>query len=99
MRNDIDVHVSNFIELMNRFLMGQVRADEYCTAYFDMSKKRFIVTEEESIVLQKAFGDADDYDEVVRGPYIGEPELKARVRKSLEQLAALGHTLPTQRKQ
>jgi hypothetical protein len=49
-----------------------------------------MLNEEEDVVIQKAYGDADDYDEVVSLPYtIDEPTLRGRVADSLRTLKAL----------
>jgi hypothetical protein len=49
-------------------------------SYFDLSTKRFIVTDEEDKLLQQAYGDSDDFDDVVHLEYtINEEQLRERV--------------------
>jgi hypothetical protein len=59
------IGVRDFIRLMKDFLDRRIDVRQYQGSYFDLSKKRFIVTEEEDEILQQAYGDADDFDDVV----------------------------------
>ncbi|MGA7190758.1 MAG: hypothetical protein WBY66_19850 [Candidatus Acidiferrales bacterium] len=54
------------------------------------------LTEEESRVLQRAYGDADDYeaDPAIELPNVlNEHQLRERVAQSLRELAELGYGL------
>ena len=87
MEDHDEVTVPHFIQLMRDYLEGRIDAGSYQESYFVLMKKRMIVSEAQSRVLRQAYGDADDYDPVVRLQYtIEEPELRRRVAKSLEQL-------------
>ena len=89
------IGVHDFIVLMKDFLDGRIDVRQYQRSYFDLSKKRFIVTEEEDKILQQAYGDADDFDDVVHLEYtINEEQLRARVSASLERLKTLGQVIP-----
>lgn len=67
---------------------------QYQHSYFDLSKKRFLATPEEDKILQQAYGDADDFDDVVHLEYtIDEDQLRSRVSTSLERLKALGYAI------
>ena len=92
MANSGEVGVPEFVKLMRDYLEQRVDASQYRSRLFSLFKQRMIVQNEVvSQVLQEAYGDADDYDPVVRLPYtIQEPELKARVQRSLERLGSLG---------
>lgn len=92
-----EIGVVDFIRLMKAFLEGDIPAQKYTRAYFDLTKKRVnIPNEEADLITQQAYGDADDYEpdaELRRTnpQWIGEPELRQRVAKSLRDLEALGY--------
>lgn len=89
------IEVHDFVRLMKDFLDKRIDVRQYQRSYFDLSTKRFIVTGEEDKILQQAYGDADDFDDVVHVEYtIGEEHLRERVSASLERLKALGHVIP-----
>jgi len=79
---------------MTDYLRGQITVDQYRENYFAMIIKRMTVPDEASKILQQAYGDADDYDSVVTLDYtISEAQLRERVAKSAQKLAALGYDL------
>ena len=87
-----EIDVLDFVRLMNAFLDRRIDVRQYQHSYFDLGKKRFSVTPEEDKILQQAYGDADDFDDVVHLDYtIDEEQLRTRVSTSLEKLKALGH--------
>lgn len=89
-----DTEVLDFVRLMKDFLDRRIDVRQYQHSYFDLSKKRFTVTPEEDKILQQAYGDADDFDDVVHLEYtIDEEQLRSRVSNSLERLKALGHAI------
>jgi len=88
------IEVHDFVRLMKDFLDRHIDVRQYQRSYFDLSKKRFIVTDEEDKILQQAYGDADDFDDVVHLEYtINEEQLRERVSASLERLKTLGHVV------
>ena len=87
------IAVLDFVRLMKDFLDKRIDVHQYCRGYWELNVKRIVVSEEESKILQQAFGDADDFDEVVDLEYISESQLRERVAASLERLRALGHPL------
>jgi uncharacterized protein YktA (UPF0223 family) len=92
MENYGEVHVLEFLRLMKAFLDKKIDAGHYRGAYFALMKKRMILSEEESRILQTAYGDADAYDPKLKLQHtIDDYELNARVSKSLAELAALGY--------
>jgi hypothetical protein len=88
-----DYDVSDYLGVMDDFLESRVSTEEYRRRFFEMGKKRCVLSDEEDVVIQKAYGDADDYDEVVSLPCtINESELRERVANSVKMLEALvGH--------
>ena len=92
MENYGEIDISDFLRLMKDFVDGRIDARQYQSSYSDLMIKRFVVPSEDvSRVLQQAFGDADDYDPVVRLPStIEEPELRRRVSNSIRELESLG---------
>ena len=94
MENYAEVGVPEFTRLMKDFLQGRLDAGQYAQQYFALMKKRMTLTEEESRVLQRAYGDADDYepDASIELPnLLSEHQLRERVAQSLRELAELGH--------
>src|SRR4029077_11020279 len=89
--------VADYMRLMKAFSDRNIDARKYTRSYFDLAKKRMnIPNEEVNRITQQAYGDADDYepDEALRQTnpqWIGEPELRQRVAKSLRELEALGY--------
>jgi hypothetical protein len=92
MENYGEVAVSDFVRLMRDYLEGRTDVQFYRQTYFALMKKRMNLSEDESRILQHAYGDADDYDQKVRLPFtLEESELKKRVAKSLQELAGMGY--------
>jgi hypothetical protein len=92
MENYGQVGIPEFVRLMEDFLETRIDVRQYQQNYFALMKKRMTLSEDESRILQQAYGDADDYDPELRLQYtIEEPELRQRVAKSLRELAALGY--------
>jgi hypothetical protein len=88
------LEVLDFVRLMKDFLDRRIDVRQYTRSYFDLSKKRFVATPEEDKILQQAYGDADDFDDVVHLEYtINEEQLRGRVSTSLERFKALGHAI------
>jgi Bacterial self-protective colicin-like immunity len=89
------VEVVDFIRLMQDFLAKRIDVDQYRRSYFDLSKMRMDVPDDEDKILQEAYGDADDFDDVVHlENTIDEAQLRERVSGSLERLRARGHAIP-----
>jgi hypothetical protein len=88
-----DYDVSDYLGVMDDFLESRVSTEEYRRRFFEMGKKPCVLSDETDVVIQKAYGDADDYDEVVSLPCtINESELRERVANSVKMLEALvGH--------
>jgi Bacterial self-protective colicin-like immunity len=85
-----EVGVPEFLQLMKDYLDGRTDVRSYRQGYFALMKKRMVLNEEESRILQTAYGDADDYDPLIRLAHtIEEPELRKRVAKSLEELVTV----------
>jgi hypothetical protein len=86
------IEVLDFVRLMKDFFDRRIRRAPISAPYFDLSKKRFVAIPEVDKILQQAYGDADDFDDVVHLEYtINEEQLRSRVSTSLERLKALGH--------
>lgn len=65
-----------------RLLQGRLDAGQYAQQYFALMAKRMTLTEEEDRILQRAYGDADDYepDTPIKLPnLINEQQLRERV--------------------
>jgi hypothetical protein len=76
---------------MQDFLAGRIDVHQYCRRYFDLSKMRMDMSDDEDRIIQEAYGDADDFDDVVHLEYtIDEAQLRERVSRSLGRLRALG---------
>jgi hypothetical protein len=92
MVKDWDYDETDYVRLMKSFLQKRIDAASYTRQLWDMNKGRALfASDEASIVIQKALGDADDYDPIVRLQYtIEEPALRVRVEDSVKQLEALG---------
>jgi hypothetical protein len=89
------LEVVDFIRLMQNFLAKRIDVHQYRRSYFDLSKTRIVVSDDEDKILQQAYGDADDFDDVVHLEYtIDEAQLRERVSSSLERLRAVGHPIP-----
>jgi hypothetical protein len=88
--------IRDCMRLMRQFLDGQIDAKQYTRSYFDLTKERVNIPDEEtSMITQQAYGDADDYeaDASLRErdrQWIDEVQLKERVAKSFHRLEALG---------
>ncbi|MGA7062046.1 MAG: colicin immunity domain-containing protein [Candidatus Acidiferrales bacterium] len=96
MENYGEVGVPEFTLLMRDFLEDRLDASQYAKQYFALMVKRMTLTEEESRVLQRAYGDADDYeaDPAIELPNVlNEHQLRERVAQSLRELAELGYGL------
>lgn len=88
------IEVLDFVRLMKDFLGRRIDVHQYQRSYFDLSKKRLLATPEEDKIVQQAYGDADDFDDVVHLEYtIDEEQLRTRVSASLERFKALGHAI------
>jgi hypothetical protein len=89
--------VIDYMRLMKTFLDENIDARKYKRSYFDLTKRRVnIPNEEVNRITQQAYGDADDYEpdtelRKTNPQWIGEPELRERVAKSLRELEALGY--------
>ncbi len=89
------VGVIDFMRLMRDFLGKRIDVHQYRRSYFDLSKMRMDMSDDEDKIIQEAYGDADDFDDVVHLEYtIDETQLRERVSGSLERLRALGHAIP-----
>jgi hypothetical protein len=85
-----EVQISDFLSLMRSYLAGEMAARDYQSQYFELMKNRMTITENEFLILQTAYLDADDYDPSVRLVHsIEETELKRRVEKSIHDLNEL----------
>ena len=96
MDNYGEASVPEFTRLMKDFLQGRLDAGQDAQLYFALMVKRITLTEEEDRILQRAYGDADDYepDTAIKLPnLINEQQLKERVTQSLRELAELGHSV------
>jgi hypothetical protein len=95
MKDSGEISVVEYLRLMKDYLEGRIDAERYTKHYFELTQRRVnIPNEEVSRVTQQAYGDADDYepDADLRKTdprWIGESELKDRVRKSLRELEGL----------
>lgn len=93
MENYGEASLSEFLHVMRGFLDGRIDARGYRESIFALTKQRINIGESESRILQQAYGDADDYDPEVRLAYtIDESELRRRVSRVVEELAAIGHS-------
>lgn len=89
------IDVLDFVRLMRDFVDRRIDVHKYQRSYFELNTKRIIVSDEESKILQQAYGDADDFDDAVHLDYtINEEQLRGRVSASLERLKTLGHVVP-----
>jgi Bacterial self-protective colicin-like immunity len=89
-----EVGVPEFLQLMKGFIEMRISARNYRETYFTLMKRRMILSEEESRILQQAYGDADDYDPTMMLHHtIDELELRERVAKSIGKLSALGYAV------
>ena len=88
---------SEYVRLMKDFLACKISAMQYCRKYFSYSSKRLnILTDELDEIIQRAYGDADDYEEdpVLRkqdSAWINEDQLREKVSKSLYELESRGY--------
>jgi self-protective colicin-like immunity protein len=87
---DWDYDASDYLDLMTQFVERRLSVEEYRGRFWTMNKKRSLYSDHADVIIQRAFGDADDYDEVVHLPYtIDEAELRNRVADSVKKLKAL----------
>ena len=99
MENYGEVGVPEFMRLMRDFLQDRLDARQYAQQYFALMVKRMTLTEEESRVLQRAYGDADDYEPnpAIELPnLLNERQLRERVAQSLRELAELGYSVESE---
>jgi hypothetical protein len=95
MENSGEIDVVEYLRLMKDYLEDRIDAERYTKNYFELTKHRVNIRNEGiNRVTQQAYGDADDYepDATLRKTdprWIGEAELKDRVRESLRELEAL----------
>jgi hypothetical protein len=97
--NHDEVGVPEFTRLMRDFLEDRLDASQYTKQYFALMVKRMTLTEEESRVLQRAYGDADDYEPnpAIELPnLLSEHQLRERVAQSLRELAELGYSIESE---
>lgn len=93
------VGIVDYMRLMQSFLDGRMDAQNYAKSYFDLTKRRTIISDDEvSRITQQAYGDADDYEPDLdlrrsNPQWIDEPELRQRVAKSFRELEALGYRI------
>jgi hypothetical protein len=87
---DWQVSVADFAGMMQQFLDRSIDVNTYCRELLKLFTKRVEPHGETTDrILQIAYGDADDYDDVNRLPYtIDEGELRLRVARSLAELNA-----------
>jgi hypothetical protein len=87
MENYGEASVIEFARIMRDYLEGRTDVHAYRQNLFGSMTKRTNLNEEESRIVQQAYGDADDYDQAVSLTYtLDEPELKTRIAKSLKDL-------------
>lgn len=90
--NDWDYDERDYLRLMKAYVENRIDVDTYRTSFFAMNSKRSLVSENASVIIQKAYGDADDYDRVVSLEYtIEELALRERVARSIVALETLGY--------
>ena len=89
------VEVADYVRLMKDFLDNLIDVHQYRRSYFGFALMRMgVLSDEEDQIIQRAYGDADDFDEVVQLEYtIDERQLRQRVSVSLEKLKTLGHAI------
>ena len=91
---DWDYDERDDLRLMRQYLEKCIDVETYRAQFFSMSAKRSVLGERASVVIQKAYSDADDYAPVVQLPYtIDEPTLRGLVASSVDELEALGDRL------
>ena len=78
------IEVLDFVRLMKDFLDRRIDVQQYQRGYVELNAKRIIVSDEERKILQQAYGDTDDFDDVVQLNYtINEEQLRERVSGSI----------------
>ena len=93
-----EVGVLEFLQLMEDYLSGNRDARSYQQGFFALMKRRTVLSEDESRIVQESYGDADDYDPTIRLPHtIEEPELRKRVAAAARRLATLAQAEHTRR--
>ncbi len=91
---DWDYDERDYLRLMRQYLEKCIDVETYRAQFFSMSAKRSLLGERASVVIQKAYSDADDYAPVVQLPYtMDEPTLRGLVASSVDELEALGDRL------
>ena len=93
---DWDYDVLDYLRLMGAYLEQRINAKTYQQEFFSMSKKRTLVSEQASSIIQKAYGDADDYDPSPSASYLDETRLRELVNESVSELEALGNDIGEQ---
>lgn len=87
---DYDEH--DYLRLLKDYVENRIHVETYRDRLFSMSSKRSLMADEASIVIQQAYGDADDYDPVEKLDYtIDESALRERVEKAVAELERLGY--------
>jgi hypothetical protein len=92
--------VTDYMKLMKTYLNREIEAPQYARRFFDFANTRVLIPNEEvDRIIQRAYGDADDYepDETLRKTdpsWIDEPALRQKVAESLCQLETLGFRAP-----
>jgi hypothetical protein len=85
-----EVGVLDFLQLMEDSISGTRDARSYQRAFFALMKRRAVLSDDESRIVQQSYGDADDYDPAILLPHtIEEPELRKRVADSANRLASI----------
>jgi len=93
---DWDYDVLDYLRLMKAYLEQRINVKTYQQEFFAMTKKRTLVSERADSIIQKAYGDADDYDPVLGARYVDETRLRELVSKSVKELEALGSDIGDQ---
>jgi hypothetical protein len=91
---DWDYDEIDYLRLMKAYLENRVDVDAFRRELFSMNAKRSHLSEEASLIIQKAYGRIDDYDPVARLEHtIEEPELRELIAASAKQLEELGYRI------
>src|SRR5207302_1265183 len=87
MIKDWDYEPDDYLLLMKDFLRGNINAHTYARKLFSTNSKRSISSEASSIIIQKAYSEADAYNPNIRLDYtITERQLRRSVEGSAKQL-------------
>lgn len=62
-----EIGVADYMQLMKAFLERRLTARDYAKQYFDLTKGRVNISNEDANrITQQAYGDADDYEPTPR---------------------------------